>query len=530
MLRAFPLTLTLASLTAAAAAPAPLPTAALLPPGGPADSAELGMLIQARASSLLGATGRYTIFHVKQILRMAELEGVPEADLSLPEVANRAREHLGASRVAWGRLTPRPGGGWDLDVSARAALPPVKRTQAHLPSGVPEAIEAGARALASAVTSLDGTAVPDSTADAHLTDEAWRAYGACYARIVRQPIGIENPTVLAETELANAVASCRQALSLVPGWEAARSTLAIALAIQGRDKEAVGELAKLSPDAKAHAFYWIGRFWLVTRYQSNDAWTAVLRAAIDQAPNSLLLRGYLAEQLNAIGHQEEALTAWQDYRTLAPDSPFVLARLGYTLSRLHRDKEALEVTRAAVERDPSSTNLKLELASRLIDAGTPEQAIEVLTPLATSDARAEISLRLGYAQLMADHLDAAEPLIERALAQAQQPSEWRTRARAKYDLAKLYLRRGHPDQAREAILDALVAGYKPYALAREDKDLMVIARAAELSQRKRVASPMSLTPKPREASPFELNGAGEVDPERPKPAPPEGFALIHFGA
>ena len=51
------------------------------------------------------------------------------------------------------------------------------------------------------------------------------------ARIVRQPIGIENPTLLGEDELSAAVASCRKALELVPTWEAARSTLAIALVI-----------------------------------------------------------------------------------------------------------------------------------------------------------------------------------------------------------------------------------------------------------------------------------------------------------
>jgi predicted Zn-dependent protease len=232
-----------------------------------------------------------------------------------------------------------------------------------------------------------------------------------------------------------------------------------------------------------------------------------------------------------VGHQDEALQAWQDYQALAPQSPFVLARLGYTLSRLHRDKEAIEKTQAAVDKDPSSVNLKLELASRLIDAGLADQALRLLVPLATPDARAELTLRLGYAYLMHNELDAAEQVIRRAESQAQKPSEWRTRARAKYDLAKIELRRGHPDKARALILDALSAGYKPYSLAREDKDLMVVAKAAELEQQKKAApAPVSLVPRPHETSPFAMDGSGDIDPSQQRPPPPEGFALIHFGS
>jgi Flp pilus assembly protein TadD len=516
---------------AVAAQAAPAPTLALLPPGGGPDEAELGMLIQARASSLLGATGRYTIFHVKQILRMAELEGLSASQLSDAAIAAQAGQHLGAARLAWSKLAARPAGGWDLEVWVRDRAGKVQHSSAQLPAGYAAAIEAGANALAKPVAAADNAKLPALDAP-KISDDAWRAYGRCYARIVRQPIKIESPVVLDDAELKEAVESCRKALELAADWESARSGLAIAFALQGDDKQAVAELGKLSADAKAHAFYWIARFWLVTRYESNEAGVGVLRKAVSLAPNSLLLRGYLAEHLNAIRHQDEALQAWQDFLTLAPQNPFVLARIGYTLSRLHRDKEAIEKTQAAIALDPSSTNLQLELASRLIDAGLAEQAIPILVPLATPDARAEVTLRLGYAYLMHNELDAAEQAIRRAEAQAQKPSEWRTRARAKYDLAKIELRRGHPDKARGLILDALSAGYKPYSLAREDKDLMVVAKAAELEQQKKPPppAPISLLPKPHEASPFGLDAAGEIDPTQKRPPPPEGFTVIHFGS
>jgi tetratricopeptide (TPR) repeat protein len=519
----------LGALASAPAAAAPAKTLALLPPASNAQDAELSLLIQARASSLLGATNQYTLFHVKQILRMAELESLSPGSFSDPTIAEQIRQHLGASRLAYGKLTAQGADGWDLELWAGSSKGAPHHATSHLPAAFAAAIETGARALAQGVAGLDGVKLP-ALPEQTIPDDAWRAYGRCYARVVRQPIGIENPTLLDEAELTIAVDSCRQALQLFPNWDSARAVLAIALAIRGADREAVATLAPLSPDAKAHAFYWVARFWLVTRYESNEAGAGVLGLAVEKAPRSLLLRGYLAEHLNAIGHHADALAAWQEYQKLAPDSAFVLARLGYTLARLGRYKEAIEKTQAAVDADPSSINLKLELASRLIDAALPERAIAVLSPLATPDARAEILLRLGYAHLMNNELDVAEGLIRRALDRAQKASEWRTRARAKYDLAKVEVRRNRPEKAKALILDALAAGYKPYSLAREDKDLMVIAKAAELEQQSKPPAHVSLLPQPKEASPFEIDGAGDIDTTRQRPPPPEGFAVIHFGS
>src|SRR5579871_1068025 len=124
------------------------PTVALLPPTGSPDDAELGLLIQARAGSLVGAAGPYTVFHVKQILRMAEFEGLSPSQLSDPVVAGAARAHLGANRLGFARLTPLSGGGWTFDTWVRDGKGADKHLATKLPVAFAAAIEAGARAWA----------------------------------------------------------------------------------------------------------------------------------------------------------------------------------------------------------------------------------------------------------------------------------------------------------------------------------------------------------------------------------------------
>jgi hypothetical protein len=82
----------------------------------------------------------------------------------------------------------------------------------------------------------------------------------------------------------------------------------------------------------------------------------------------------------------------------------------------------------------------------------------VLKPLAgRPDARAEAVLRLGFAQALAKD-PAAKATLERAYATAREPGDWRTRARAKYDLARLALQAGQKEQARALAAEAAKEG------------------------------------------------------------------------
>jgi predicted Zn-dependent protease len=362
-----------------------------------------------------------------------------------------------------------------------------------------------------------------------------QAFARCFAVLVQQPIGIENPTVLLESELASAVKDCRAAVTADPHYLDGWAGLALALAIRGDDAEAVKALAQASAGKGYLPLRWVAQFWLVTRYQSSAAGAGVLREAVAAMPGQQLLRGYLAEHLNAMDDQAGALAAWQAYADLCPANPFVISRLGYTLARLAKAAEGVTRTQEALKLDPTSRSVRLELGGRLVDAGRLPEAVAALQPLAQAPgAPAEAVLRLGFAHLQQKNLDQAEPLFQRALVQASRPSEWRTRGRADLDLAKVALRRGQRDRAVGFILEALREGYKPLNLQRDDPDLTGLAQEAE----KKGASAAPANPSqpradlafhPKEASPFAVASSGEISPDAPRPPPPEGFEVFRFG-
>src|SRR6185436_646275 len=95
---------------------------------------------------------------------------------------------------------------------------------------------------------------------------------------------------------------------------------------------------------------------------------------------------------------------------------------------------------------------RLELASRFIDANKLEDAKKMLDVLAKApDARGEVFLRLGYIYLLQNKLEDAERFCTQASERAQKGREWRTRGRARYDLAKIALRRGDKDKALDEL-------------------------------------------------------------------------------
>jgi Flp pilus assembly protein TadD len=352
--------------------------------------------------------------------------------------------------------------------------------------------------------------------------------------LVRQPIGIENPALLREADLAEAISACRAAVTADPAFTSARAALGLALAISGDDKAGIEALGPLKAGEGYEPWYWVARFWLVTRFQSNEAGAAVLREAIAKLPGFLMARGYLGELLNVLGQEPEALAAWTDFLSVAPTSPFVIARVGKTLARLGKHAEALEKTREALKLDKESLELQLQLASRLIDANQLAPAIEALTPLAKpATARPEVLVRLGFAHLQLGQLDLAEPPLRRALAAAKEPGEWRVRGRANYDLALWAVKKNAPDKAQAFLLESMREGFKPRQIDAELKALAAKSEADALKAPKPAGAPLApkltLTALPREASPFAVDPSGELDLARPKPPPPQGFEILKFG-
>ncbi|MHB8873855.1 MAG: tetratricopeptide repeat protein [Myxococcaceae bacterium] len=547
---------------ALAAAPPPRIPVAVLPPAADAMNAELALLIQAKASAALGQSGRYADFHLKQLFGMAAEEGLDLASVDSEKSATVAARHLGAQRVVFGRLEGAPGA-WVLKITASGGKKAESRT-VKLPAGFARAVDEGGFAIAGLVASMDRVVMGLNALEVSpftSSDEAAKAYAHCHALVVLQPIGIENPTVLREPELAAAVTSCKAAVAADPRFRAAHAALGLALAISGEDKPAVEALSKVNAkqsldgsemraQLKAQArdaglswhdetgyepLYWVARFWLVTRYQSNDAGVAILREAITQHPGFLMARGYLGELLNVLGRHPEALAVWSEFQAIAPASPFVVARVGKAQARMGEHAEAIAKTREAQKLDPESIELKLQLASRHIDAGELAPAIKLLEALTGSGAvRPEALVRLGFAHLGMGALDKAEPVLKKALAAAAEPGAWRTRARANYDLALWAARKGEPAQAEAFLFDSMREGYKPRELDPELKAIAAKSEAEALKAAKsaaplKPASKLALTALPREASPFAIDASGELDLARPKPPPPQGFEILKFG-
>lgn len=519
------------------AAPAPLLVLPLLPVAEVAADEDLALAIHAQATALLVQTGRYADVSVKQILRMAEREGMAPKSFADRTVALLAAKRLGTTRAAVMRLKPTQG--WTLEIALFDDAKPIAATHAvQVPGSWADAIAQGGLAVARAIAAADGVSLEAKPLVAALSEDAARTLAACQAILVRQPIGIETPSLLGD-DLGLAGKSCASAAKIDPALAPAWAGLGLALALKGDDAKAVEALARAKSATGYVPLYWIARYWLVTRYQSSAAGASVLREAIARHPGFLLARAYLAEHLNATGAHEEALAAWKDYLAVVPQSPFAQARVGYTLAKLKKVPEALEATRAAQALEPTSRDLKLELASRHVDAGELDAAIGLLEPLAKAeDAPGEVLLRLGWARFLKGELDAAQPLLEKAAQRASRPSEWRTRGRARLDLAKLHARRGDKEKARAAVLEAMRDGYRPLSLSRVDEDLAELGKKAEAELAKEpvkataAAGPkVDLKPRfaaPKETSPFALSSSGEIDVGRKRASPPPGFELVRF--
>jgi tetratricopeptide (TPR) repeat protein len=390
-----------------------------------------------------------------------------------------------------------------------------------LPPSLHEAIEAGARALESAVDAKNVSAHLGSANDA-----AVASFASCYAILIRQPIGIESPTVLSAPELGRAVKACRAAVSADPKFEAAWAALALSLAISGQDGEAIQALLKVHPAESYQPLYWLARYWLVTRYQSLDAGVAALKQATKMHPGFLLARGYLAEHLMATGKAAESLEVWQDYSVQLPKNAFLRGRVSAALARLGRHDEAIAAAKSGLEVDRSDGDAILELGSRYLDAGKRDDAINVLQAAANGNSRGELLLRLGWAYFDKGDVTRAEALFRRAEQVATAPGEWRTRARARADLARVCDSRGDAAGAQSAMHRALDEGAGAYLHTQKDRRLVELVAAAEKSPRS-VTGPRLV--KPTELSPFPIDPAGDLDlHQRQFPAPPPQFELIRF--
>ncbi|MBL8951694.1 MAG: hypothetical protein JNK82_13010 [Myxococcaceae bacterium] len=485
-----------------------------LPVGDAKVPAGLALAMQEKASALLMSTGRYDLVHARQVKSMALRHRMALDTFADPNVARQAAERLGTTLFVFSKLTSIKGG-YTLDVSVgQRESPKVTTAQLTLPGGDDKSVAHGGRGLAVEVTKFEGWPSPEADAQPATTkDSAMKNYAACDSRLINQPVGIENPFLLNDGELKKAIASCETAVKSDPKFGAAWGALAFASALAGNDARAVEALTNVTPEQGHNPNAMAARFWLVSRYQSSEAAVTVLKDAVTKEPGFLLARVYLAELFNALGRHEEAAKAWREYGEHSEGNAFVISRLAYTLARLGNTKEAADFAAKAMAYDPESYELALEHSSRLIDDKQVDKALAVLEPLAgKKDAPAELILRFGYAKMLKGDLDGAEQLMTQAHGIAKDPSEWRTRARAKVNLAELAMKRDAKDKAKVAVTEALKEGLRPSSVKPELVALLTEAevKAAEAKGLGKV--------KPKE---------GSAVPEKPVAAtPPKGFEKV----
>ena len=103
---------------------------------------------------------------------------------------------------------------------------------------------------------------------------------------------------------------------------------------------------------------------------------AELRALLDQAPNDPVLRSSLGFRLAVWGggeQSDEALALFEALAEEEPDSPEVLANIGWGLYRMGRPIEAAAALEAALEVRPGSLLDRVRLGVVLGELGDTEQ-------------------------------------------------------------------------------------------------------------------------------------------------------------
>jgi tetratricopeptide (TPR) repeat protein len=494
-----------------------LPTTASEP-----DLQKLGLLIQARASEILEATGRTHELDARQVMAMAKAESLNLQTVSEPKTAELARRALGADQLVTTFLK-RGQTGLVLEglVMKDAGRTPFLTS---LSSNWSTALVAGSEAIAKALLGdlPSGTVVqPQST-----SESALMALADCWAVSIRQPLGILEPVVIDAGELKLAIASCRKAFELDSSLRFALANMALMQAISGDDRGAAQSLTNLTDQDDMVEAFTLARFWLLTRYQSNEAGLAFLRGAIDRHPAELILRSTLAEDYESLHEDTKSIEVWKALLVIVPNSSVVHGQLSQSEARAGQQKLALASAKRALALTPKSREAKLQVAARHLDLGKLKEAIQILEPLAKdSAASSEYFLKLGWAHWLNGDVDRSAELFEVARA-----TDWRARGRAHYHRALVAARRGQVDAARAAFEASSAEGFRV-----RDIDPALIALPAEAERQ----SASKLVPQasdagfrpllvPQESSLFPIDPFGNLEPAREKPQPPEGFILFRF--
>jgi superkiller protein 3 len=448
------------------ASPEAKPTILVLP----ADTlGDLGSVVQLRMLGVLRELGDTNLIHPKTLNRVNERYEARLAQLDGDRVVQTLGQVMGADVVVTSKVSQvdertrlhvevvpverpgREGQRSSRDIDGATWLKALTRLDK----------EFGPLLVESGLVDLSRTETRAAVGPASENPQALMAFARCHERLIRQPAGLRSPVVVDTDNIEAAREECRLALEDDPDFVDAKAYLALASAFLGEQREAERLLKSSRDSAHFIPMYWIAKFWVLSRYYTVDLAIDSLKMAIGEHPGFTLGRGYLGEALVAVGRPEAAIEVYEDYLARVPRQSFVMGQIGYAHSKLGQSDEAVKWTEKALRTTPSDPELLLQLASRFVDVGRYEEATILLRRvISEGGARGEVYLRLGYAYLKLGKFNEAEREMRQAILRADGPAEWRTRGRARYNLALLWVEAGSPENALRQLRFAIREGFK----------------------------------------------------------------------
>ena len=457
----------------ARAEPEPMPTVLVLPAEGQGRAlGDVGDAVQLRLLGALRAAGGTNVVHPKMYLRVMQRYAQRLSEVGDDKRIQALGEIVGADVVVASVVTNGEGEtvielkavpvvyeGLDGDVTqGRATGSSLMDALNAMPGPLLTLLKGTGRVPALEAPPLDRVGpVTDS-------EKALLEYSACSVALMAQPLGLKNPIVIDDAVLTQSEELCRAALKQDADFVDPHAELALIAALRGDQKTAEKELGQARSEKSFNSSYWLAKFWVLSRFYDVDLAIETLKNAIEAHPGFMLGRGYLGEALIALGRAEASEKAFRAYLTAAPRQSWVMGQIGYALAKQRKYEEAIEWTEKGLRTRPGDAELLLQLASRFIDSGRHAEAVTLLKRvISEGGARGEVHLRLGYAYLKLGKLNEAEREMRTAILEADGSAEWRTRGRARYNLAQLWLESGSPSNAMRQLRMAVREGFKDRA-------------------------------------------------------------------
>ncbi|MBL8954695.1 MAG: hypothetical protein JNK82_28215 [Myxococcaceae bacterium] len=457
------LALSCALLSASAVAEPRRASLAVLPFSAEKLETDVDLLVEWHTVAALAASGRYAVYHPKQVRELLRQEGLdPDAPVARAD-APRLLEGLGVERGVFAQLT-RVGVGYRLEGAVSGATGAARAFSVTLPDGLAPSIAKAAEDVAAAVDALwqqhlAPATVPQVYRENLVHPKSW---ARCLERLNRLPTSLDHPGVVTAAELDDLVVSCRVAAQQNPAHAPTLSALALALATAGDDVEAGRLIGQLGSAGEPLPLWWLARFWLAARYDSGDHGLQVLEHAARVHPEQLIFPALRVELLERLGRPTAALDAARSYQALLPGSAPALGHLARALSGVGRHDEAVERAREAAAAFRSGRQARLELATQLLKVGGGAEALTLLEGLRRDGPASEVAhVRLAEAQLSLGRADAALRQAKLALSGAASPHAWLPRGRAWYELAVAAAHARAPELARLALGASRATGFEP---------------------------------------------------------------------